>query len=211
MVIGVSYGAISCKVIRFSLPKEARGGAGRVQKPSGYKERRKNKYSFSSSSAGTKEELETGESSVDETPLRKVIIQFRCFFVDFFMLTWSWVEEGMVCIAHDPHLIIHDFISECTPWIERNKKESKMAKIFSVLRFVWYMVLYAWLVMWCSYVCTSSHYLNQSVNHVLILASSCYLKPKIFLFVHVICVWQQKTFDVLKKFREERNVECYPK
>lgn len=84
MVIGVSYGAISCKVIRFSLPKEARGGAGRVQKPSGYKERRKNKYSFSSSSAGTKEELETGESSVDETPLRKVIIQFRCFFVDFF-------------------------------------------------------------------------------------------------------------------------------
>ncbi len=80
MVIGVSYGAISCKVVRFSLPKEARGGAGRVQKPSGYKERRKNKYSFSSSTEHTKEEHETGESSIDETPLRKVIIKFRFFY-----------------------------------------------------------------------------------------------------------------------------------
>lgn len=68
MVIGVSYGAISCKVIRFSVPKEAR-----VQKASSKEQRRKNKYSFSSSSERTKDEQETAESSVDETPLRKVM------------------------------------------------------------------------------------------------------------------------------------------
>ncbi|ODM89502.1 Vasopressin V1a receptor [Orchesella cincta] len=134
MVIGVSYGAICCKVIRFSLPKE-----GRAQKQQ--KERRKKKYSFSSSSAGTRDEQET--DSVDEAPLRKTseergalrrqisqakmkTLKLTLTVVICFFVCWAPFSITQLVIAYNPQnagplqviFLLLASLNSCTnPWI----------------------------------------------------------------------------------------------
>ncbi|CAL8135425.1 unnamed protein product [Orchesella dallaii] len=135
MVIGVSYGAICCKVIRFRLPKEAR-----VQKPQN--KRRKTKYSFSSSSAGTRDEQET--ESVDEAPLRKAseergalrrqisqakmkTLKLTLTVVICFFVCWAPFSITQLVIAYNPAknagplqviFLLLASLNSCTnPWI----------------------------------------------------------------------------------------------